>query len=269
MQVLPVNRVVRERNLMDENGPLLFVRDGEIATITLNRPGSRNAVNLQTLELLNQAADDIIATPPRAVILRAASPGFCSGVDLKESREATPDFARARVTLMHTVLGKLRRMPVPIVAAIDGVAVGLGCELVISADIRLATVGASFGYPEPRVAVPSPAHHLICLIGLAHAQDMLLTARTVDANEAASFGLVTRIVDDVEQMARETAGQIADLAPYSIAQTKANIAVSIAAGALESSEHHINGVHHAATMADRREALTAFAEKRRPVFTGN
>ena len=254
---------------MDENGPLLFERNGNIATLTLNRPRYRNAVNLDTLELLNQAADDIIFNPPRSVILRAASPGFCSGVDLKESREATPDFAKARVTLMHTVLRKLRRMPVPVIAAIDGVAVGLGCELVISADIRLATASSSFGYPEPRVAVPSPAHHLICLIGLAHAQDMLLTARTVDAVEAVSVGLVTRLVDDVDLAAQETARQIADLAPYSIAQTKANIAISIAPGAQESSEHHIGGVHHAATMADRREALAAFAEKRPPVFTGN
>ena len=144
----------------EDQQPLLFERSDNIATITLNRPRSRNAVNLETLQLLEAAADAIIEDQPRAVILRAASPGFCSGVDLKESREATPDFARERVTTMHSVLGKLRRMPIPIVAAIDGVAVGLGAELVISADIRLATPASTFGYPEPKVAVPSPAHHL-------------------------------------------------------------------------------------------------------------
>src|SRR5690606_21491073 len=114
-----------------------------------------------------------VANPPRVVMLRAAASGFCSGVDLKESREATPEFARKRVTMMHTVLGKLRRMPVPVVAAIDGVALGLGCELAISADIRVASPGSSFGYPEPKVAVPSPAHHLVWLIGLARAQELL------------------------------------------------------------------------------------------------
>lgn len=253
---------------MPDSSPILFDRTDAIATITLNRPRYRNAVNYESLSALNEIADDLIAKPPRAVILQAASPGFCSGVDLKESREATPDFARDRVTLMHTVLGKLRTMPVPIVGAIDGVAVGLGCELVISADIRLATPASSFGYPEPRVAVPSPAHHLVWLIGLARAQDLLLTARTIDAAEAERYGLVTRIVDDVETEAQNTARQIAELAPYSIAQTKANIALAIAAGAQESSAHHIDGVHHAATMADRREALTAFAEKRKPTFTG-
>ena len=253
---------------MDASSSLIIERDEHLATLTLNRPRVRNAVNLETLQLLDQAADDLIANPPRAVILKAADPGFCSGVDLKESREATPDFARQRVTLMHEVLGKLRRMPIPIIGAIDGVAVGLGCELAISADIRLATPASSFGYPEPKVAVPSPAHHLVWLIGLARAQDLLLTARTIDAAEAQTIGLVTRVVNDVEQAALDTADQIASLAPFSIAQTKANIALAIEAGAAQSSAHHIDGVHHAATMSDRKEALLAFAEKRKPVFTG-
>lgn len=253
---------------MTDESPVLFQRTGYLATITLNRPRYRNAVNMEALQQLDRIADELMSAPPRAVILQAATPGFCSGVDLKESREASPEFARDRVTLMHGVLGKLRRMPVPIVAAIDGVAVGLGCELVISADIRLATPDSTFGYPEPKVAVPSPAHHLIRLIGLAKAQDLLLTARTIDAREAEQCGLVTRITDDVVASAAETAELIAGLAPYSIAQTKANIALSIAAGAQESSAHHIDGVHHAATMRDRKEALAAFAEKRKPVFNG-
>lgn len=254
--------------MTEDQQPLLFERSNDIATITLNRPRYRNAVNLETLQQLEAAADAIIADPPRVVILRAAPQGFCSGVDLKESREATPDFARERVTTMHNALGKLRRMPIPIVAAIDGVAVGLGCELVISADIRLATPASTFGYPEPRVAVPSPAHHLIWLIGLARAQDMLLTARTIGAQEAGSWGLVTRISDDVESAVLETARQIAELAPFSIAKTKENIALSMSPGVEASSKHHIDGVHDAATMSDRKEALLAFAEKRKPVFTG-
>lgn len=247
---------------------LLVERSGDIVTITLNRPRSRNAMNFDTLKALDAAADDVMQNPPRVVILTGSSPGFCSGVDLKESRETTPEFARERVTTMHSVLGKLRRMPVPIVAAIDGVAVGLGCELAISADIRLATPDSTFAYPEPRVAVPSPAHHLVWLIGLGRAQDLLLTARTIDANEAASWGLVTRVEEDVQSAALQTAHQIAELAPYSIDQTKANIALSIQAGADASSIHHIDGVHHAASMTDRKEALRAFAEKRKPVFTG-
>jgi enoyl-CoA hydratase/carnithine racemase len=202
------------------------------------------------------------------VILRGTAPGFCSGIDLKESLGATPEFALFRVTMMHRVLAKLRGLPVPVIAAIDGVCTGLGCELAISADIRLATAGSRFCYTEPRVAVPSPAHHLIRLIGLARAQEMLLTARWVEAAEAARTGLVTRLVDDAEAAARETAVQIAELAPLAVAWTKENIALSIRDGAEAASQHHCGKIAVAAGTADRREALAAFGEKRQARFNG-
>jgi enoyl-CoA hydratase len=108
----------------------------------------------------------------------------------------------------------------------------------------------------------------VWLIGLARAQEMLLTARTVGAAEAATTGLLTRVVTDVEEAAVEMARGIASLAPYSIAKTKENLALAIAAGALEASAHHVDAIHHATTTADRAEALQAFAEKRPPRFTG-
>jgi enoyl-CoA hydratase/carnithine racemase len=242
--------------------------DGHIATLTLDRPRYRNAVNLPMLKALEQAIDALRAAPPRAVILRGTAPGFCSGIDLKESLGATPEFALFRVTMMHRVLAKLRGLPVPVIAAIDGVCTGLGCELAISADIRLATAGSRFCYTEPRVAVPSPAHHLIRLIGLARAQEMLLTARWVEAAEAARTGLVTRLVDDAEAAARETAVQIAELAPLAVAWTKENIALSIRDGAEAASQHHCGKIAVAAGTADRREALAAFGEKRQARFNG-
>lgn len=247
---------------------ILIEREGHIATLTLNRPEVRNAVNLPMLEAMEDALDRLANDPPWAVILRATAPGFCAGIDLKESREATPDFARHRVTTMHRMLRKLRRLPSPVIAAVDGVAAGLGCELVISADLRIASPASRLSYPEPRVGVPSPSHHLIWLIGLARAQDMLLTARWVDGLEAERIGLVTATSDDPEQSARVMAEQVASLAPFSIAQTKENIWRAIDAGADAASEHHIDGVHRAASTADRREALAAFAEKREPRFTG-
>lgn len=253
---------------MDNENLVLVEHDQRVTTITLNRPKLRNAINIDTLGVLDRIADDLTSNPPRVVLLGATAPGFCSGVDLKESREATPDFAHQRVSLMHQVLSKLRRMSVPIVAAIDGVALGLGCELAISADIRIASPDSTFGYPEARVAVPSPAHHLIHLIGLARAQELLLTARFVDGEEAASIGLATRVAGDVWTEARRTAEAIADLAPFAVAATKANIALAIGPGADEAAQHHIDGVHHAATTADRKEALAAFAEKRTATFTG-
>lgn len=254
--------------MTDDGDTVLVERANGLEHITLNRPHARNAVDLDTLRRLEEIADAWVTDPPRAVVLRATAPGFCSGVDLKESRGASPRFARDRSAVMHRVLAKLRRTPVAIIAAIDGPALGLGCELAISADIRIGSDTATFGYPEPRVAVPSPTHHLTWLIGLARAQELLLTARTIDAAEAATIGILTRTAPDVDAAALDAAQRIAELAPFAIAATKENLALTIGAGAAEASSHHIDAIHHAATTADRAEALEAFAAKRPPVFTG-
>jgi enoyl-CoA hydratase/carnithine racemase len=116
--------------------------------------------------------------------------------------------------------------------------------------------------------VPSPAPHLIRLIGLARAQEMLLTARWVEAEEAAQTGLITRLVEDSEAAARETAAQIAELAPLAVAWTKENISLSIRDGAEAASQHHCSKITFAASTTDRREALAAFGEKRQPHFKG-
>lgn len=253
---------------MPDERAILVERDRTIATITLNRPAARNAMNYLALELLEQELDALADDPPRVVILRGAAATFCSGIDLKESRESTPEFANRRVTLMHRVLRKLRRFPAPVIVAVDGVAAGLGCELAISGDIRIASRSARYSYPEPRVAVPSPAHHLVWLIGLARAQDMLLTARWLDADEAERFGVATRVADDLDAAVAAEIERLLTLSPRSLTDTKANIWRAIDDGAAAASEHHIEGVTYAAGTADRREALAAFAEKREPVFRG-
>lgn len=250
--------------------PLILVESPspELALVTLNRPRVRNAVNLALLLELEATLDRLAAAPPRAMILRAAAPGFCAGVDLTESRGAPAEFAHRRVVVMHRALAKLRAFPAPVIAAVDGVCAGLGTELAISGDLRLATPRSRFGYPEVRVAVPSPAHHLTQLIGLARAQDMLLTGRWVGAEDAVAMGLVTRLAEDVEAAARELAEALARLAPRAVALTKENLRLSTRAGLEAAIGHHIAGVAAAAYTADRREALAAFAEKRPPRFTG-
>jgi enoyl-CoA hydratase/carnithine racemase len=246
--------------------PLMVQTEDEVVTLTLNRPRSRNAVNFELLTLLEETLDRLTAEPPRIVVLKGAAPGFSSGIDLKESRETTQEFARRRVSLMHRVLRKLRLLPAPLIVACDGVTAGLGTELLISGDLRFATKTSRMSYPEPRVAVPSPAHRLVWLIGLTKAQDMLLTARWVDAEEAERIGLITRAVDDLDATVDETIEQLRGLSPLALAQTKENLWVSVQAGAEGAAAHHIAAVTLSATTADRREALAAFAEKRTPRY---
>lgn len=242
--------------------------DPKVSVIKLNRPSVYNAIRFSDLEALDKAISSFEAEPPRVAILTASAPGFCSGVDLKESREATSQFARKRATLMHSVLARLRSLPFPVIAAIDGVAAGLGCELAISADLRIASPGSRFSYPEPKVAVPSPASHLITLVGMSRAQDMLLTARWIEADEALEWGLVQRVADRPEVAAREMASGLLELSPNSLQKTKEIMELSIRSGLARATNTHIEEVANAADTFDRREALEAFAERRKPRFEG-
>ncbi len=246
--------------------PLIVHADGNVVTLTLNRPQARNAVNIDLLFELERTLDDLYRDPPRVIVLAATPPGFCAGIDLKESREATADFARHRVSTMHRVLRKLRLIPVPVISAVDGVTAGLGTELMISGDLRLATRSSRFSYPEPRVAVPSPAHRLVWLVGLTRAQDLLLTARWVDADEGERMGLITRVVDDLDAAVSETIETLRGLSSLALAMTKENLWASVQAGSEGASAHHIAGVTLSATTDDRHEALAAFLEKRPPKF---
>ncbi|MEZ4569381.1 MAG: enoyl-CoA hydratase/isomerase family protein [Thermomicrobiales bacterium] len=170
------------------NQSILFDAGESVSIVTLNRPEVYNAIRRDELEELSRIIEVLEGDRPRVVILTASSPGFCSGIDLKESREATEGFARERCTLMHDVLHRLRNLPVPVITAIDGVAAGLGCELAISGDLRIASPDSRLSYPEPKVAVPSPTFHLNQLIGLArtgHAPDCTLDRR----GRGASLGI--------------------------------------------------------------------------------
>ena len=125
---------------MSEPGEhILITRDGDVATIALNRPEARNAINFAMLQRLEASLAELRASPPRVLLLRAAAPGFCAGLDLKDPREAHSEHVAVRVRLMHGVLRSLRTFPAPVIVAVDGVAAGLGMELVISADLRLAS----------------------------------------------------------------------------------------------------------------------------------
>lgn len=255
--------------MTEHDASLLMEQSGAIAVWTINRPAVRNAVNLALLERLDAELDALARNPPRVLILGATAPGFCAGIDLKESRDATAEFAHTRVALMHRVLNKLRRFPSPVITAIDGACAGLGTEIAISGDLRVATPASRFSYPEPKVAVPSPAHHLVALVGLSRAQDLLLTARWMGAAEAERVGLVTRVVEDADAAARELAAEVARLSPRSLVLTKENVYLSLDAGGDAASHHHIDGVTSAAWTSDRVEALAAFAERRDPIFTGS
>ncbi|TAD91853.1 MAG: enoyl-CoA hydratase [Alphaproteobacteria bacterium] len=185
--------------LADTHAPLLAVdRTGPIATLTLNRPASRNALSLAMLDALIAATDELGADQAvRVVVLAGAGPAFCAGHDLKEIR-ANPD-PEFRRTLFHRcadAMLALTRLPQPVIARVHGMATAAGCQLVATADLAVASTVARFATPGVSIGLfcSTPMVALTRAIGPRAAAEMLYTGAAIDAETARAVGLVNRVV---------------------------------------------------------------------------
>jgi len=213
---------------------ILYETDGAVATITLNRPEARNAYTEAMVEELLAAIDDADADESvRAVVLTGAGPAFSAGGDLKAMRERTGMFEGDPAELRNQYRKGLQKLPrrfdqfeKPVIAAINGAAIGAGLDLALMADIRIASLTATFGSTFARVGlIPGDggAYLLTRVVGFARALDLVLTARIVGADEALAMNLVTSVVepDEVLEVARKRAQQIASLPPKAVQAAKA------------------------------------------------
>lgn len=260
-----------------------YEKSGRVATITINRPESRNAI--ATLEdcddfanALWQANDD---PEINAVILTGAGKSFCAGGDLKTIRErtgigprATPDGTRANYRRgVHTIIKALAEIEVATVAAINGHAIGLGLDIGVLCDIRIAGASAKMASSFVKVGIipgDGGAWILTNAIGATRAAELVLTGDTIDAEEALRIGLVTRVAADDKLLdeARAIAARIAVNPPRTVRLVKRLLR--------EAQQSRLNDVLElsAAFQAlahetrDHKEAVDAFTEKRAPNFTG-
>lgn len=171
---------------------LVEVRDG-VATITLNRPASRNALNLAMCEALLAAAqgmDDAV----RLVLVRAGGPVFCAGADLKERQGMGEAQVRERRMKAFAAYAALEALPMPAIAVVEGAAVGSGCEIAAACDFIVATPQASFRIPEALLGTVGATQRLPRILGKRLAKDLVFTGRTLGAQEAERHGLVARLV---------------------------------------------------------------------------
>ena len=249
----------------------LDVREG-IAVVTLDRPQARNAINQEVVNEL-RAALGLLARDPdaRALILTGAGPAvFASGADIRELRQRRA--ADALKGINSSLFLEIERFPLPTIAAVNGYALGGGCELAIACDLRIASESARFGQPEVGLGIIPAAgatYRLPRLIGSGRAQEMILTGRIIDAPEALRIGLVNRVVpgDRLLKEARSTAALIARKGP---------LAVRAAKLALQAALHGPDAGHAAERLAqailfesaDKHEGMTAFLDGRRPRFKG-
>ncbi len=252
------------------------VRDG-VGTILLNRPHRKNAF---TLEMIDEWAATLVAarTDPevRALVLTGSGDGFCSGVDLEafNARGSAPlDVKRNLTDRIHRVAYALQDLDKPVIAAVNGVAVGAGMDMALMCDIRLAARSARFSEGYVRVGlVPGDGgcYFLPRLVGPAMALELLMTGDFIDAAEAERIGIVNHVYDDGSLMDEATAfaRRLAAGPPVAIAMIKRAVQQSANCDlrtALDLISSHMAVVQ---STADSAEAYTAFVEKRAPTFEG-
>lgn len=254
---------------------LLVERDGPVATLTFNRPKVRNALNAETLSALNQAMLDLKDDERvRVVILTGVGEkAFVAGADVNELAVQTPTSARAFALAGQHVFDVIEQLGKPVIAAINGYALGGGCELAMACTIRLAADTALIGQPEISLGIiPGYAgsQRLARLVGKGKAMELLLTGAPISADEAQRIGLVNRVVGASELMneARTLADQLAGHAPIAMRYILDAVNRGLEMPFAEAAEYEATLFGLVAATDDMREGTRAFLEKRKPEFKG-
>lgn len=263
--------------MANEETPLLCEVEGGVATLTLNRPAVLNALNLALKsELAERIAELGRRRDVRAVVLTGSGRAFCSGGDIREMDAGrTPADTRERLLALHrSIFTPLATLEKPVIAAVNGVAVGAGLSLALACDLVFAAERASFGAVFSRrglVPDSSAAFHLVRFVGVARAKELAFSGRVVNASEALQLGLVQRVIADAELL-RETqayAAVLAQGATVALGLTKRLLDLAPGSSLEAMVEHEIGAVIQAVGTADHAEALRAFGEHRTPVFNGS
>jgi enoyl-CoA hydratase len=248
-------------------------RDGSVATVTIDRQDALNALDVATLTELRDRLREIAGDAEvRALVLTGAGDrAFVAGADIKYMSGLDPDQAKGWGALGHEAGRLLETMPKPTIAAVNGFALGGGCELALACDLRYASARAKLGQPEINLGIVpgwGGTQRLARICGLGAAKDLVFSGRTIDAEEAFRIGLVNAIADPVLDRALETARELAAKSPValSLAKRLCNLTLGIDhAGGLETEANEFGDLF---ASEDAKEGLTAFAEKRAPKFVG-
>jgi enoyl-CoA hydratase/carnithine racemase len=254
-----------------------LARRGTAAIITIDRPDRLNALSRDALAALGRAARDAIADAEvRALVLTGSGDkAFSAGADLKERRNMTDDQVRELLGEYRKDIGVLDQSPKPVIAAINGLALGGGLELALACDLRIASPTAMLGLPETTLGIIPGAggtQRLPRVVGDARAKEMILLGRRLTAAEALSWGLVNRISPSGESVLEDTLAFIEPIltgAPIALAAALAAIDASSEVSLARGVELEQFFYDACLRSADRRIALEAFAHKKKPVFQGH
>lgn len=237
------------------------------AVISINRPEALNALNIEVLEELEQNInraenDDSIYV----VVITGVGRAFVAGADIQQMKDMTPAEARAFGAYGNSVFSKIESASKPVIAAVNGFALGGGCELAMACDIRLAGTKAKFGQPEVGLGITpgfGGTQRLPRIVGMSKAKELIFTAETIGAEEALRIGLVSKVVPDEELMntALELAGKIAKNAQIAVRQSKSAINAGMQCDITTGAAYEAQAFALCFSTEDQKDAMNAFVNK--------
>jgi enoyl-CoA hydratase/carnithine racemase len=257
-----------------EQPVVLEERQDQVVLLTLNRPEAMNSFNVAMLRGLKERLEALqFDSDVRVIIITGAGKAFCAGADLKERATLSEQQVKQFIFTIRNTFTFIESLNKPVIAAVNGVALGGGTELALACDLRMASASASMGLTETRLAIIPGAggtQRLPRLVGRGKAKELIFTGRRVDAEEALQIGLVNKVCPPSELLdeCRAMAAMICETGPIAIQQAKYAINHGLETDlhtglAIESNAYWIT-----IPTEDRLEGLTAFREKRKPVYQG-
>jgi len=253
---------------------IIVEKKNGIATIIMNRPQVLNALDKETLEELTNAVQDLENDPAvHVAILTGKEKAFIAGADIKQMQHMNTLQAKEFAALGHQLLDNIGNSRLPYIAAVNGYALGGGCEVMMACDIILASTNAKIGQPEINLGIHpgfGGTQRLPRLVGTIKAKELLLTGDSLDAQEALRIGLVNKVIDheklmeETEKLAQKIAGKSTVQTAFIKALVNKGSSIDLpSACALE-----ISYFSSSFSTEDQKEGMTAFLEKRKPLFKG-
>lgn len=252
---------------------ILTMPDTDIALLTMEGEGSPFILNRRTMAEMNTLLDEVERCAPRALVLTGTGKFFCAGADIKEMAAMSGQELYEWAPLGSRLNTRLEELSMPVIAAVNGMALGGGCELALACDLRCASMAASFAVPEVSLGTICGAggtQRLPRLIGETRAKEMIFTGRRITAETAREWGLVNNVftagtlLEETLELARE----IAQNSPFAVCRAKRSVNGGREMMTEEAMEWERSLFGECGGSRDRKEGMTAFLEKRPRIFTG-
>ena len=251
-------------------------RDGQVAVVTIDRPASLNALSVSVLSELEHAFSELADDPRGArgvLLVGAGGRAFVAGADIRGLASRTPEEATEVAELGHRVAAAIEAFPAPVIACVDGFALGGGLEMALACDLIYATDASSFGQPEVKLGLIPGFGGTVRLpraVGAARAKELIYSGRRIGIEEAVASGLVARRFDDRDALlagARETIAAIAVNSATAVGLAKRVLVAAAGQPTEVASRLEVEGFEDAFRTDDMREGVSAFLEKREPRFS--